>query len=145
MSENDEDKFKAFIEIYKSALRLVGAANATGLLAAGAAYQAFEKRSEAQSSIKIVIVLFFIGIVTFTISQMTMFLLQMYMNNYFRGQSEPSDWETTILAGPDKPTSPTHLLRMARSDFIVMSFSGLAALVLFLSGLGFVGVFLLAL
>jgi phosphate/sulfate permease len=145
MNENGEDKFKAFIEIYNSALRLVGAANATGALAAGAAYQAFEKRPEVQSSIKIVIALFFAGVVAFTISQMAMFLLQMYISNYFRRQSAPSDWETTLLAGPDKPTTATDNLRKARYDFIVMSFSGLFSLFLFLFNLGFAGVFLLAL
>lgn len=145
MSENDEVKFKAFIEVYNSALRLLGAANATGALAAGAAYQAFEKRPEDQSSIKLIIGLFFLGFVAFTISQMVMFLLRMYMENYFRRQTQLSAWETILLAGPGHPTTATDDLRKARTDFIVMSFAGLFSLVLFLSGLGFVGAFLLAL
>jgi hypothetical protein len=74
MSADGEDTFKAFIEIYNSALRLIGAANATGTLAAGAAFQAFEKRPEAQSSIKIIIGFFFAGIVAFSNSQMALFL-----------------------------------------------------------------------
>jgi hypothetical protein len=145
MSENGQAKFKAFIEVYTSPLRLIGAANATGALAAGAAYQAFEKRPEAQSSIKAIIVFFFAGFAAFVISQMSLFFLQMYMNSYFRRQTKASDWETTLLAGPDKPTSASDNLRMARYDLIVVSFSGLAALVLFLVGLGFVGAFIRAL
>jgi hypothetical protein len=74
MNEDGEDKFKAFIEIYNSGLRLVGAANATGALAAGAAFQAFEKRPEAQSSIKIIIGFFFAGIVAFTFFKWPCFL-----------------------------------------------------------------------
>jgi hypothetical protein len=146
MTEDGEDKFKAFIEIYKSGLRLVGAANATGLLAAGAAYQAFEKRSEAQSSIRTIIVFFFAGVVAFIIAQMFMFLLQVYMDNYFRRQSEPTEWEEKIFSnGHIKPTAPTDYLRMAKYDLIIFSFSGLFSLILFLFGLGFAGLFLLAL
>jgi hypothetical protein len=125
---------------------LIGAANATGALAAGAAYQAFEKRPEAQSSIKIIIGFFFVGVVAFTISRMAMFLMQVFMNNYFRRQSEPSDWEETIFSdGLIKPTATKEYLRMARHDLIVMSFAGLLSLVLFLFGLWFVEAFLLAL
>jgi phosphate/sulfate permease len=146
MNENGEDKFKAFSEIYNSGLRLIGAANATGVLAAGAAYQAFEKRPEAQSSIKIIIGLFFAGIVAFTISEMSMFLLQVYMNNYFRRQSEPSDWEEALLSDKHIQPAPTKdYLRMASHDLIVMSFLGLFSLILFLFGLGFVAQFLTAL
>jgi hypothetical protein len=76
---------------------------------------------------------------------MAMFLAQIYMNNYFRRQNEPSDWEAIFSDGQHKPPATKNYLRMARHDFIVMSFSALFSLVLFLFGLSFVGVFLLAL
>jgi hypothetical protein len=146
MNEHGEDKFKEFIAIYNSGLRLIGAANATGALAAGAAFQAFEKRPEAQSSIKTIIVFFFAGVVAFTISQFAIFLMQSYMNNYFRRQSGPSEWEKAIFSnGGIKPTATKDYLRMARIDLIVTSFSGLFSLIMFIFGLGFVAQFLIAL
>jgi uncharacterized protein YqhQ len=145
MNEHGEDNFKAYIAIYSSGLRLVGTANATGALAAGAAFQAFEKRPEAQSSLKIIIGFFFAGIVAFAISQMAMFLVQLYMSNYFRRQSKPSDWEAIFLDGQRKEAAASDYLRMVRYDLIVITFSGLLSLILFLFGLWLVGTFLFAL
>jgi hypothetical protein len=42
MDENAELKFKGLMDIWIASLRLLGAANATGALAAGAAFQAFD-------------------------------------------------------------------------------------------------------
>ena len=47
------------------ALKLLGGANATGALAAGAAYHAFATNAAAQSSIKLAAGLFLFGIFAF--------------------------------------------------------------------------------
>jgi hypothetical protein len=142
MSEDEEQRFKNWLEIYISNLRLLGAANATAVLAAGAAFQAFEKRPEAQSSIKLIIGFFFAGIVTFTISQIAIFLLQSHMNIYFERQKEAAKWKVILYeAGINKSTTE-QITRMARHNLIVIGFAGLASLVLFLVGLGFVANFL---
>jgi hypothetical protein len=52
MSDQQPLSLKETFDIYNSTLRLVGAANATGAIAAGAAFQAFEKIPGAQPHIK---------------------------------------------------------------------------------------------
>jgi hypothetical protein len=77
---------------------------------------------------------------------MAILLIQLYMNNYFRRQSEASDWEV-ILSDASQRTAAatTDYLRMAKNDLIVMTVSGLLSLALFLFGLWLVGMSLIAL
>jgi hypothetical protein len=142
MNEDGEERFKRIAEIYSSGVRSLGAANATGALAAGAAYQAFEKRPDVQSSIKEIIVMFFAGIIAFTVSQIAIHLAQIYMERYFRQSTEPADWEGTIF-GNKRPDE--NYLRMVSHDFVVLGFAMIASLVLFLFGLGLIGKLLLIL
>jgi hypothetical protein len=61
----------------------VGAANATGVIAAGAAFQAFEKIPAAQPYIKDVVLIFLLGVFAFTFSAATLFFAQSEFNGYF--------------------------------------------------------------
>jgi hypothetical protein len=79
MDENAELKFKGLMDIWISSLRLLGAANATGALAAGAAFQAFDKKPEAQSTIKVVVIFFLGGVILFALSQIAIFFTQINM------------------------------------------------------------------
>jgi hypothetical protein len=125
MPDLGQDTFKGISEIYNSGLRLLGAAHATGALEAGAAFQAFDKRPELQSSIKIILGFFFAGIVTFTISQMAMILMQLSMSNYFRRQNERSEWETIFSDGKNL-TSIKDYLRITRQNLIIIGLNGFA-------------------
>jgi hypothetical protein len=51
----------------------VGAANTTGAIAAGAAFQVFEKIPAAQPYIKYVVLVFLLGVFAFTFSAATLF------------------------------------------------------------------------
>jgi hypothetical protein len=58
----------------ESGLRLLGGANATGAIAGGVAFHAFESSLEIQSAVKSAAVLFLFGIFTFTIAYTALFV-----------------------------------------------------------------------
>jgi hypothetical protein len=140
MNENAELKFKGLMDIWIASLRLLGAANATGALAAGAAFQAFDKKPEGQSTIKVLVVLFLIGVVLFALSQIAMFFTQVNMEFYFLRLREPSEWEKAFwnTEGQQQQHNP---LVMAKRGYILMTFLGMASLACFLLGLLLVTVF----
>jgi hypothetical protein len=142
MSDDQRLSFKGLLDIYTTALRLLGAANATGAIAAGAAFHAFEKTSAAQSSIKGVIVAFLIGVLAFAASYLAIFLTQMNMEHYFAGSREQAEWEKTFLVN-QKP--PQNYLAEANRCLVVAMFAGLLSLALFLAALGIVILFALSL
>src|SRR5476651_657545 len=67
MAETKTDRLglRGTLALLESAYRLVGAANATGAIAAGAAFHAFEKYSDVQSFLKIAAFLFLLGVLCF--------------------------------------------------------------------------------
>jgi hypothetical protein len=94
----------------------VGAANATGVIAAGAAFQAFEKIPAAQPYIKYVVLVFLLGVFAFTFSAATLFFAQSEFNSYFVASKtkERTDWEKIFWGIINEPE--THLLA-AKSPF----------------------------
>jgi hypothetical protein len=140
MDENAELKFKGLMDIWTGSLRLLGAANATGALAAGAAFQAFEKKPEGQSNIKILIVVFLMGVMLFTLSQIVMFVTQQNMEFYFLRLREPTEWEKVFwnIAKQRQQDDP---LVAAKTGYLFMGFFGMALLACFLLGLILVTVF----
>jgi hypothetical protein len=132
--QNAELKFKGLMDIWTASLRLLGAANATGALAAGAAFQAFDKKPEGQSTIKVLVVLFLIGVMLFALSQIVMFVTQQNMELYFLRLREPSEWEKTFwnIERQQQQYSP---LVMAKRGYLYMMFLGMASLACFLLGL----------
>jgi hypothetical protein len=134
MDENAELKFKAWMDIWTASLRLLGAANATGALAAGAAYQAFDKKPDGQSTIKVLIVVFLMGVMLFTLSQIAMFVTQQNMEFYFLRLKEPTEWEKVFwnIAKQRQQHDP---LAAAKTGYLFMGFFGMASLACFLLGL----------
>jgi hypothetical protein len=131
MDENAELKFKGLMDIWTASLRLLEAANATGALAAGAAYQAFDKKPEIQSTIKVLVVLFLMGVMLFTLSQIVMFVTQQNMELYFIRLRGPSEWEK-VFWNQQEAYNP---LVMAKRGYLFMMFVGMASLACFLLGL----------
>jgi hypothetical protein len=140
MEENAELKFKGLMDIWTASLRLLGAANATGALAAGAAFQAFDKRPEAQSTIKAVVILFLGGVILFALSQMALFFIQINMEFYFLRLREPSEWEKTfwVIERQQQQDNP---LVVSKWSYNFMTFLGIASLSCFLLGLLLVTIF----
>jgi hypothetical protein len=112
----------------------VGRANATGALAAGAAYQAFDKKPEGQSTIKVLVVLFLMGVMLFALSQIAMLLTQQNMELYFLKLRKPSEWEKAFW-NTERRQEEYNPLVMAKRSLFFMMFLGMASLACFLLGL----------
>jgi allantoicase len=145
MSDHQPLGLKGLFDIYQSTLRLVGAANATGAIAAGAAFHSLDKIPEAQSFIKYVVLVFLMGVLAFTISYTGLFVAQMEINSYLaaRQTTERTEWEK-ILLGIIKDPPTKHLLE-AKKTWIVMMLAGLLSFLLFVVGLALVLVFVVRL
>jgi hypothetical protein len=131
--ENAELKFKGLMDIWTASLRLLGAANATGALAAGAAFQAFDKKPEAQSTIKVLVVLFLMGVMLFALSQMAIFFTQLNMEFHFLKLREPSEWEKAFWN--IKRQQQQDPLVQAKVGYLFMMLLGTASFACFLLGL----------
>jgi hypothetical protein len=134
MDQNGELKFKGLMDIWTASLRLLGAANATGALAAGAAHQAFDKKPEGQSTIKILVVLFLMGVMLFALSQIVMFVTRQNMEFYFLRLREPTEWEK-VFWNIDREQQQHNPLAAAKTGYLFMMFLGMASLACFLLGL----------
>jgi hypothetical protein len=144
MSDQQPLSLKETFDIYNSTLRLVGAANATGAIAAGAAFQAFEKIPGAQPHIKNVMLVFLFGVLLFTFSSATLFIAQSELDRYFVASrtKERADWEK-IIAGITKP--PEAHLRDAKINWRAALLTGFLSVLLFLGGLAMVMFFVIGL
>jgi hypothetical protein len=118
---------------FESALRLLGGANATGAIAAGAAFHAFAQNADVQSSVKVAAVLFLFGIFTFVIAYMFLFFTTLDIEHSLY-KSGKSTWPEYLFWKPTK--SAEDYREAAKREFIAATFSGLASFVFFLVGLG---------
>jgi len=75
---------------FESTLRLLGGSNATGAIAAGAAFHAFEKNADVQSAVKTAAVLFLFGIFTFVIGYAGLFLTTHDIDHSLHQKDEPT-------------------------------------------------------
>jgi hypothetical protein len=117
---------------FESALRLIGGANATGAIAAGAAFHAFAQNAGVQSSVKAAAILFLSGIFTFLIAYFFLFFTTLDIENaLYKG--EKSTWPEYLFWKPEK--SAEDYRKAAEREFIVASFAGLASFVCFTVGL----------
>jgi hypothetical protein len=120
---------------FESTLRLLGGANATGAIAAGAAFHAFEKNADVQSAVKTAAVLFLFGIFTFVIGYVGLFLATHDIDHSLHQKDEPT-WPEYLFWIPTK--SAEEYRKAAKREFIVTIFGGLASFILFLIGLAYV-------
>jgi hypothetical protein len=122
-----------FLEFVMASMRLLGAANATGGIAAGAAFHAFKDIAHMQTEITNCVVYFLAGVGTFTFAYIGLFMSKFEFFTYFSGpQKDRKEWEvlTGVFRGPD-----IHL-KVAAWAFGGGLFMGVASLVLFIFGLG---------
>lgn len=123
---------RGILTYYESLLRLIGGANATGAIAAGAALHAFADNADLQSSVKLAGVLFLFGVFTFAIALMVLFVATFEIDHALHKPDEPT-WPTYLFWVPQK--SVDEYRKEAQRMLVIGSFVGLASFALFMSGL----------
>ncbi len=119
--------------IYDSALRLLGGANATGALAAGVAFHAFDGKADIQGSLKTIAVLFLVGVLMFTAAYVGWFTTVFYIDWALQKADEEAPEEVWVWVSRTKTFEQQR--RDARIGFSAMTLFGAASLVCFLFGL----------
>jgi hypothetical protein len=112
------------LTLFDSTLRLLGGANATGLLAAGATYHVFDGNPPIQTAVKTAATLFLLGVFSFIFGYMAWFFTSLWM-----------DWSIQVPGeeGPEQiwfartRTIKTNQ-RDAKIGFYVMTAGGAGAL-----------------
>jgi hypothetical protein len=119
----------------ESTLRLLGGANATGAIAAGVAFHAFENNTDVQNAVKVAAILFLFGIFTFAIAYafLAMTILDVDHSLYKEGAET---WPEYLFWVPNKRAE--EYKKAAYREFVVVAFGLLASFVLFMIGLGFI-------
>lgn len=132
MSNNQPLGLKELFDVYQPTLRLVGAANATGAITAGAAFHALP---EAQWYVKYVALIFLMGVFFFAASCAGLFFAQMHINSYLVAiqTADRTEWEK-IFVGTIK-TPPDEHLSEAKKAWIATVLFSLCSFVLFMAGL----------
>jgi hypothetical protein len=118
--------------VYDSALRLLGGANATGALAAGVAFHAFDGKADIQGSLKTIAVLFLLGVLMFSVAYVCWFTTVFYIDWAQRkaGEEAPEDvWFPRVRTFEQNR-------RDARIGFVAMTITGVVSFALFMFGLG---------
>lgn len=117
------------LALFESALRLIGGANATGLLAAGVAYHSFN--ADAQEAIKAAGILFLLGVLGFTVAYVGWFVMSLDIDSSMWGENEekpPYPW----FQGTKKSIAEHR--QSAKRAFILMALAGMGSLLSFLIG-----------
>ena len=117
---------------FESAFRLLGGANATGAIAAAVAFHTFESHADIQTAVKTAIILFLLGILTFTIAYMALFMATENIDQSMHKQGEET-WPEYLFWVPDK--SAEEYKTIAKWEFSIALFGGLASFSIFIVGL----------
>lgn len=117
----------------ESALRLIGAANATGTITAGAAFHAFAENAGVQSAIKTTGILFLLGICTFVIAYSGWFVAILDMDRSMRKADEPLEPEY-LFGRPSR--SAEKYRKAAKRGLLATACFGSVSFVLFVVALG---------
>jgi hypothetical protein len=134
MSEEKSERLglRGRLAHFESALRLLGGANATGTLAAGAGFHAFATTPEMQSSLKWAALWFLIGIFGFAVGYVGLFVATEDIDHSLYKKDEPT-WPEYLWWVPRK-TADEHKTE-AKREFIVALLCGLASFLCFMVGL----------
>ncbi len=118
---------------FESGLRLLGGANATGAVAAGAAFHAFAQNAEVLGSVKLAAVLFLFGIFTFVIAYLAWFVTVLEIDQALHKDGDPV-WPDHAFLRYSKTAEEYQ--SSAKKTFIVMACVGFLSFAFFFSGLG---------
>jgi hypothetical protein len=105
MTETKSDKLglRGLLAHFDFGLRLIGGANATGAIAAGAAFHAFDGSVHVQSSVKGAGILFLLGIFAFVIAYTGWFMSVTEIDHSLHKADEPT-WPDYLFWAPTKTT-----------------------------------------
>ncbi len=136
MTETKSERLglRGLLALTDSALRLLGGANATGAIAAGAAFHALEKYGDAQRAVKWAAIAFLFGILSFVVGYVGWYVATLEIDMSLRKVDEPGPEEIFLISHKSVEDHRRH----ARGNFILMSFAGLCSFVCFILGLGIV-------
>jgi hypothetical protein len=135
MTETDRLGLRGRLASLESTIRLLGGANTTGAIAAGAAYHAFEKNAEIQNAVLTAAVFFLFGILTFVFAYAALFFTTHDIDHSMYKEGEPS-WPEYLFWKPTKTAE--EYKTAAKRELTVTVFGALASFVLFMFGLYFV-------
>jgi hypothetical protein len=130
---------KGTLALFESALRLLGAANATGFLATGAAFHAFGSHPALTG----IAAFFLLGLVTFMVEYGAWFFINLDLDRAF--QKSKDDPRLDALFPRIKKKSAEDILKGVRRSAGVMYMTGLFSFVFFGLGLLLVAQFVLSL
>jgi hypothetical protein len=119
------------LTFYDSCLRLLGGANATGALASGVAFHAFNTNAAVQGLLKVAAVSFLIGVLAFLVGYFSFFVLTIDMDRLVRG-NEPESLEHLIL--PDARTTAGYK-KTVQVSLVVVLLSAVVSITTFFVGL----------
>lgn len=132
---------KGILATVESGLRLVGGANATGALAAGAALHAFKDNAAALGTVKLSGMLFLFGVLFFAAAYTVWFVMTVNAHLWVRRSAKDVDPER-ILFRPHTPKTLEKLQKTAGDKFRATFFLGLVSVLCF--GLGMAGIVAMA-
>ncbi|MGA8615106.1 MAG: hypothetical protein WB760_26195 [Xanthobacteraceae bacterium] len=115
-----------------STLRMLGTANATGALAAGAAFQSFAAHPEIQMSIKIALLAYLFGIVLFALSYVILLDASIEADFFTMASEERVKWEEIFWL---LKKNPGVYAKSAKRAFSAALLFGGASAACFLGGL----------
>jgi uncharacterized membrane protein (DUF485 family) len=119
---------------WESGIRLLGGANTTGAIAAGAAFHAFDKNVGVQNAVATAAVLFLFGIFAFIIAYVVLFVATDEVDQSLH-EGEPT-WPEYLWWVPTQ--SAEEYKKAAHKHFVVAAILSLASFILFIIGFAFV-------
>jgi hypothetical protein len=122
------------LALVESALRLVGAANATGAISAGAAFHALGQRAAAQGLIKTAAIIFLGGVMAFALAYFCWFMTAIEMDQSLDTPEDKGAPERALIAD-QKKRPPEQLRKEATRFFWIMAILGLLSLICFMLGM----------
>jgi hypothetical protein len=108
-----------------AALRMLGTANATAAIAAGAAFQGFTARPEIQQSIKIAALTYLFGILFFALSYMSLLGASSESDFFLAASDERTKWPEVLWQLKKKPEA--YLMTSKRFFCAAIIFGGICA------------------
>ena len=112
----------------------VGSGECDWRVGSGCCISSIRQKPEGQSTIKILVVLFLMGVMLFALSQIVMFVTRQNMEFYFLRLREPTEWEK-VFWNIDREQQQHNPLAAAKTGYLFMMFLGMASLACFLLGL----------
>jgi hypothetical protein len=137
MADEKSDKLglRGRLAHIESTLRLLGGANATAALAAGAALHAFENNAYVLGTLKVVAALFLLGVFAFVVSYVGLFTATHDIDHSLYKESEPT-WPEYLWWRPLKTAEGYR--KAALREFAISALGALVSFIVFVSGLGII-------